>query len=115
MLPQPPEGGVADSCGAAGPAAAAAALPVIDGQATMTGKSMSPNNTTTTLPPSQQQGQSRHKVAIVWFRRDLRVSDNPALMAAAAEADFVVRREVYFFLQNSPSSFGGFACSLFSR
>ena len=86
MSPQPPEGRVADS-GAAGPAAAAAVKPVF-------APSMSPNNATTTLPPSsqqQQQGQSRHKVAIVWFRRDMRVSDNPALMAAAAEADFVVR------------------------
>lgn len=111
MSPQPPEGGFADSSGAAGPAAAAiapgaAAMPVgvVDGQATMTG-------TTATLPPpsqQQQQGQSRHKVAIVWFRRDLRVSDNPALMAAAAEADFVVRREggsCFFFFAKFPSSF----------
>ena len=95
MSPQPPACVVADSSGAAGPAGAATAAPaammhVADkGQATTTTeKSLS------TLPPSQQQqGQSRHKVAIVWFRRDLRVSDNPALMAAAAEADFVVRRE----------------------
>jgi hypothetical protein len=93
MSAQPLKGGVADS-GVAGPAAAVAMPPVDNGAA---GKSMSPT-TTTTLPPSsqqqqgqQQQQQSRHKVVIVWFRRDLRVSDNPALMAAAAEADFVVR------------------------
>jgi len=93
MSAQPLKGGVADS-GVAGPAAAVAMPPVDNGAA---GKSMSPT-TTTTLPPSsqqqqgqQQQQQSRHKVAIVLFRRDLRVSDNPALMAAAAEADFVVR------------------------
>ncbi len=29
-------------------------------------------------------------IAIVWFRRDLRVTDNPALAAAVAEADIVV-------------------------
>lgn len=41
--------------------------------------------------PSLPQQPPRHRVAIFWFRRDLRVSDNPALMAAAAEADYVVR------------------------
>lgn len=30
------------------------------------------------------------RVAVVWFRRDLRVHDHPALVAAAAEADVVV-------------------------
>ena len=110
MSAQPHEGRVADS-GAAGLAAALAVPPVDDGAAA--GKSMirptATTTTTTTLLPSSQQGQqqgkqqqqTRHKVAIVWFRRDLRVSDNPALMAAAAEADFVVRRS---FGQN-----GGFA------
>ncbi|KGA04313.1 MAG: hypothetical protein GM47_1895 [actinobacterium acIB-AMD-6] len=28
--------------------------------------------------------------SIVWFRRDLRISDNPALLAALAESDEIV-------------------------
>ena len=31
------------------------------------------------------------RTSIVWFRRDLRVTDNPALMAALAESDRVDR------------------------
>lgn len=56
--------------------------------------------TTTTANPSSSSlpQQQRHRVAIVWFRRDLRVSDNPALMAAAAEADYVVRENSEFFI-----------------
>ena len=88
MSPQPPEGGIADSSGAAGPAAAAAAA------VTAVAAMPVPGAETTVPATNTEQQQSRHKVAIVWFRRDLRVSDNPALMAAAAEADFVVRRKL---------------------
>ena len=35
------------------------------------------------------------RLAIVWFRRDLRVHDHPALVAAAAEADVVVPLYVF--------------------
>ncbi len=35
------------------------------------------------------------RIAIVWFRRDLRVHDHPALVAAAAEADVVVPLYVF--------------------
>lgn len=102
MSPQPPEGAVADSSGAAGPAAAAAPAVAAAPAAMPAFKAMTaPSPSPATNTEQEQQQQNRHRVAIVWFRRDLRVSDNPALMAAAAEADFVVRRSklLFFFSQ----------------
>ncbi len=40
--------------------------------------------------PPLQRKKGMPSTAIVWFRRDLRVTDNPALAAAIAEADIVV-------------------------
>jgi deoxyribodipyrimidine photo-lyase len=42
------------------------------------------------LIPVVREGRSQCMTAIVWFRRDLRVRDHPALRAALAEADRVV-------------------------
>jgi hypothetical protein len=40
--------------------------------------------------PASDEEDDRAEVAIMWFRRDLRVDDNPALAAAQKFAKYVV-------------------------
>jgi hypothetical protein len=43
-----------------------------------------------TVPEVAPEGSKIYKRILVWFRRDLRIHDNPALLAASVVAEQVV-------------------------
>lgn len=59
---------------------------------------------------AREEDDDRAEVAIMWFRRDLRVDDNPALAAAQKFAKHVVRLAFLLPLStHTPSPFLSFA------